>query len=40
MRELKENGARIQVTDENKEEYVQLVCQMKMKGCAALSFDC
>uniref|UniRef100_A0A0N5AR03 HECT-type E3 ubiquitin transferase n=1 Tax=Syphacia muris TaxID=451379 RepID=A0A0N5AR03_9BILA len=32
MRELKENGANIQVTDLNKEEYVQLVCQMKMKG--------
>ena len=32
MRELKEGGASIPVTDENKEEYVQLVCQMKMKG--------
>ncbi|VDN18653.1 unnamed protein product [Gongylonema pulchrum] len=32
MRELKENGASIPVTDENKEEYVKLVCQMKMTG--------
>ncbi|MCP9265604.1 E3 ubiquitin-protein ligase HUWE1 [Dirofilaria immitis] len=30
MRMLKENGSSIPVTDENKEEYVKLVCQMKM----------
>lgn len=29
-RPLKEGGADIIVTDENKEEYVRLVCQMKM----------
>uniref|UniRef100_F1KPI8 HECT-type E3 ubiquitin transferase n=2 Tax=Ascaris suum TaxID=6253 RepID=F1KPI8_ASCSU len=32
MRELKEGGASIPVTDDNKEEYVKLVCQMKMTG--------
>uniref|UniRef100_A0A915PL16 HECT-type E3 ubiquitin transferase n=1 Tax=Setaria digitata TaxID=48799 RepID=A0A915PL16_9BILA len=32
MRMLKENGSSIVVTDENKEEYVKLVCQMKMTG--------
>ncbi|CAG9536021.1 unnamed protein product [Cercopithifilaria johnstoni] len=32
MRTLKENGSSIPVTDENKEEYVKLVCQMKMTG--------
>ncbi|OZC09116.1 hypothetical protein X798_03863 [Onchocerca flexuosa] len=32
MRMLKENGSSIPVTDENKEEYVKLVCQMKMTG--------
>lgn len=28
--ELKENGANIRVTEENKKEYVHLVCQHKM----------
>ncbi|VDN03027.1 unnamed protein product [Thelazia callipaeda] len=32
MRMLIENGSSIPVTDENKEEYVKLVCQMKMTG--------
>lgn len=31
-RELVPNGANILVTDENKREYVKLVCQMKMRG--------
>uniref|UniRef100_A0AAF5PII3 HECT-type E3 ubiquitin transferase n=3 Tax=Wuchereria bancrofti TaxID=6293 RepID=A0AAF5PII3_WUCBA len=32
MRMLKEDGSSIPVTDGNKEEYVKLVCQMKMTG--------
>uniref|UniRef100_A0A0R3R759 HECT-type E3 ubiquitin transferase n=1 Tax=Brugia timori TaxID=42155 RepID=A0A0R3R759_9BILA len=32
MRMLKENGSSVPVTDGNKEEYVKLVCQMKMTG--------
>lgn len=38
MRVLKENGSSIPVTDENKEEYVKLVCQMKMTGLFFQSF--
>lgn len=32
VRELKPNGANIPVTEENKQEYVRLVCQEKMTG--------
>lgn len=32
VRELKTNGMNIPVTEENKLEYIQLVCQMKMSG--------
>ncbi|XP_051864982.1 E3 ubiquitin-protein ligase HUWE1 isoform X6 [Pristis pectinata] len=32
VRELKPNGTHIVVTEENKKEYVHLVCQMKMTG--------
>lgn len=32
VRELKPNGSNIQVTEENKHEYVRLVCQEKMTG--------
>lgn len=32
VRDLKPGGRDIPVTDENKEEYVKLVCQMKMTG--------
>lgn len=32
VRELKTNGINIQVTEDNKLEYIQLVCQMKMSG--------
>lgn len=32
LRQLKEEGQKLLVTDTNKEEYVQLVCQMKMTG--------
>lgn len=32
IRDLKENGRNIAVTEENKKEYVKLVCQMKMTG--------
>ncbi len=31
-RDLKPNGANLPVTEENKKEYVKLVCQMKMTG--------
>ena len=31
-RDLKPNGANIPVTEDNKKEYVKLVCQMKMTG--------
>ncbi|XP_047736696.1 E3 ubiquitin-protein ligase HUWE1 isoform X2 [Hyalella azteca] len=32
VRELKPNGEKIPVTEENKMEYIKLVCQMKMTG--------
>jgi E3 ubiquitin-protein ligase HUWE1 len=32
VRELKTNGGNIAVTEENKLEYIQLVCQLKMSG--------
>lgn len=32
VRELKHNGGNILVTEENKLEYIQLVCQLKMSG--------
>lgn len=32
VRELKTNGMNIMVTEENKLEYIQLVCQLKMSG--------
>ncbi|KAK3102129.1 hypothetical protein FSP39_009035 [Pinctada imbricata] len=32
VRDLKPDGRNIQVTEENKKEYVKLVCQMKMTG--------
>jgi E3 ubiquitin-protein ligase HUWE1 len=32
VRELKANGCNIAVTEENKLEYIQYVCQMKMSG--------
>lgn len=32
IRDLKEDGRNIRVTEENKKEYVKLVCQMKMTG--------
>ena len=32
MRDLKEGGSKIAVTDENKEEYVKLVCQVSSRG--------
>lgn len=32
VRELKPNGCNIVVTEENKKEYLKLVCQMKMTG--------
>ncbi|KAI6200655.1 HECT-type E3 ubiquitin transferase [Aphelenchoides besseyi] len=38
-RELKEGGTKIAVTDENKEEYVKLVCQMKMTGAVRKQID-
>lgn len=31
-RELKPNGANIMVTEDNKKDYVKLVCQLKMTG--------
>ncbi|KAI1715517.1 HECT-domain (ubiquitin-transferase) domain-containing protein [Ditylenchus destructor] len=39
MRQLKEDGAKVPVTDTNKEEYVQLVCQMKMTGSIRKQLD-
>uniref|UniRef100_A0A1I8ACG6 HECT-type E3 ubiquitin transferase n=1 Tax=Steinernema glaseri TaxID=37863 RepID=A0A1I8ACG6_9BILA len=38
-RQLKEDGCRLTVTDENKDEYVQLVCQMKMTGSIRKQLD-
>uniref|UniRef100_A0A915D6C7 HECT-type E3 ubiquitin transferase n=1 Tax=Ditylenchus dipsaci TaxID=166011 RepID=A0A915D6C7_9BILA len=32
MQDLKDNGCNLLVTDDNKEEFVQLACQMKMTG--------
>jgi len=32
VRDLKPNGRNMHVTEENKKEYVKLVCQMKMTG--------
>ncbi len=32
VRDLKEDGRKLPVTDELKEEYIALVCQMKMTG--------
>ena len=32
IRDLKEDGRNVRVTEENKKEYVKLVCQMKMTG--------
>lgn len=32
VRELKTNGMNIMVTEDNKLEYIQLVCQLKMSG--------
>jgi E3 ubiquitin-protein ligase HUWE1 len=32
VRELKKDGSNIQVTEDNKIEYIQLVCRMKMSG--------
>uniref|UniRef100_A0A915ELL0 HECT-type E3 ubiquitin transferase n=1 Tax=Ditylenchus dipsaci TaxID=166011 RepID=A0A915ELL0_9BILA len=39
MRDLKENGSNLLVTDANKEEYVQLVCQMKMTSSIRKQLD-
>ncbi|CAJ0931067.1 unnamed protein product, partial [Mesorhabditis belari] len=39
FRDLKPNGQSIPVTDENKEEYVKLVCQMKMAGAIRKQLD-
>lgn len=38
VRDLKPNGANILVTEENKKEYVHLVCQMKMTGEIEMRF--
>lgn len=38
VRDLKPNGANILVTEENKKEYVHLVCQMKMTGESGTHF--
>lgn len=38
VRDLKPNGANILVTEENKKEYVHLVCQMKMTGENVMRF--
>ncbi|KAL0267717.1 UNVERIFIED_CONTAM: hypothetical protein PYX00_009908 [Menopon gallinae] len=38
-RELKPNGANIPVTDENKMDYIHLVCQMKMTGAIRKQLD-
>jgi len=39
IRQLKEDGMKIPVTDANKEEYVQLVCQMIMTGSIRKQLD-
>uniref|UniRef100_A0A8R1IB69 HECT-type E3 ubiquitin transferase n=1 Tax=Caenorhabditis japonica TaxID=281687 RepID=A0A8R1IB69_CAEJA len=39
VRDLKPNGRKIEVTDANKDEYVKLVCQMKMTGSIRQQLD-
>ena len=39
IRDLKPNGRNIAVTEENKKEYVKLVCQMKMTGAIRKQID-
>ncbi|KHJ99297.1 hypothetical protein OESDEN_00722 [Oesophagostomum dentatum] len=39
IRDLKPDGRKIDVTDANKEEYVKLVCQMKMTGSIRKQLD-
>ena len=39
VRELVKNGKNIAVTEENKKEYVQRVCQMKMTGAIRNQLD-
>ena len=37
-RQLKDNGSKLLVTDANKQEYVHLMCQMKMTGFFKIFF--
>jgi E3 ubiquitin-protein ligase HUWE1 len=39
VRPLKPDGVKLLVNDQNKEEYVQLVCQMKMTGSIRKQLD-
>lgn len=39
VRDLKQNGRKIEVNDANKDEYVKLVCQMKMTGSIRKQLD-
>ena len=39
VRDLIPNGRNISVTDENKRDYVKLVCQMKMTGAIRKQID-
>ncbi|KAJ1356705.1 hypothetical protein KIN20_014444 [Parelaphostrongylus tenuis] len=39
IRDIKPDGRKIEVTDANKEEYVKLVCQMKMTGSIRKQLD-
>ena len=39
IRDLKPTGRNIPVTEENKKEYVKLVCQMKMTGAIRKQID-
>ncbi|KJH52273.1 HECT-domain protein [Dictyocaulus viviparus] len=39
IRDMKPDGRKIEVTDANKEEYVKLVCQMKMTGSIRKQLD-
>ena len=39
IRDLNPNGRHIAVTEENKKEYVKLVCQMKMTGAIRKQID-
>jgi E3 ubiquitin-protein ligase HUWE1 len=39
MRELKEGGNHIQVTDDNKEEYIRLVCHEKLTSAVKKQLD-